>query len=65
MARDLAAADAVLPSELQIIGERLQSRRIYTAQGYRRAGGKEPLVYTFLEDVIQATGDQESAPLSM
>ncbi|HEY9231981.1 MAG TPA: serine/threonine-protein kinase, partial [Blastocatellia bacterium] len=63
VARDLAAADAVLPSELQIIGERLQSRRIYTAQDYRRAGGKEPLVYTFLEDVMQATGDQESARL--
>lgn len=63
VARDLATADTVLPSELQIIGERLQSRRIYTAQDYRRAGGKEPLVYTFLEDVMQTTGDQESARL--
>jgi WD40 repeat protein len=63
VARDLALADAVLPSELQIIGERLQSRRIYTAQEYRRAGGKEPLVYTFLDDVMQTSGDQESARL--
>jgi WD40 repeat protein/tRNA A-37 threonylcarbamoyl transferase component Bud32/predicted transcriptional regulator len=63
VARDLAIADAVLPSELQIIGERLQSRRIYTAQDYRRVGGKEPLVYTFLDDVMQTSGDQESARL--
>lgn len=63
VARDLAIADTVLPSELQIIGERLQSRRIYSVQEYRRAGGKEPLVYTFLEDVMQITGDQESARL--
>jgi hypothetical protein len=63
VARDLATTDTVLPSELQIVGERLQSKRIYTAQEYRRAGGKESLVHSFLEDVIRASGDQESARL--
>jgi WD40 repeat protein/serine/threonine protein kinase len=63
VARDLASADKVLPSELQIVGERLQSKRIYTIPEYRRAGGKEPLVHSFLEDVIYASGDQESARL--
>lgn len=63
VAHDLSNAGTVLPSELQIVGERLQSKRIYTVQEYRRAGGKEPLVHSFLEDVIQASGDQESAQL--
>ncbi len=63
VARDLASANAVLPSEIQIVGERLQSKRIYTLEEYRRAGGKEPLVHSFLEDVIEASGDKESARL--
>lgn len=63
VARDLATADRVLPSELQIVGERLQSKRIYTLDEYRRAGGKEPLVHSFLEDVIASAGDKESALL--
>ncbi|HKP87581.1 MAG TPA: protein kinase [Blastocatellia bacterium] len=63
VARDLAVADRVLPSELQIVGERLQSKRIYTLDEYRRAGGKEPLVHSFLEDVIASAGDKESARL--
>ena len=63
VARDLAIADSVLPSEIQIVGERLQSKRIYTLEEYRRAGGKEPLVHSFLEDVIEASGDKESARL--
>jgi WD40 repeat protein len=63
VASDLATGDTVLPSELQIVGERLQSKRIYTVQGYRSAGGKEPLVHSFLEDVIQASGDQEGIKL--
>jgi WD40 repeat protein len=63
VARDLATADTVLPSELQIVGEQLQNKRIYTAQEYRRAGGKESLVHSFLEDVIRGSGDQESARL--
>ena len=63
VARDLAIADSVLPSEIQIVGERLQSKRIYTLEEYRRAGGKEPLVHSFLEDVIEASGDKASAQL--
>lgn len=61
ISRDVAVHNAVLPSELQIVGVQLQSKRIFTLDGYRRAGGKEPLVYSFLEDVIRATGDQETA----
>jgi WD40 repeat protein/serine/threonine protein kinase len=63
VARDLASGDVVSPSELQIVGEQLQSKRIYTLLAYRRAGGKEPLVHSFLEDVIQASGDAEGARL--
>jgi WD40 repeat protein/serine/threonine protein kinase len=63
VAKDLAENGSVLPSELQIIGEQLQNKRIFTLQEYRRAGGKEPLVHSFLEDVIQASGDQEGAQL--
>jgi WD40 repeat protein len=63
VARDLASGDVVSPSEMQIVGEQLQSKRIYTLLAYRRAGGKEPLVHGFLEDVIQASGDAEAARL--
>ncbi|MEK6320575.1 MAG: protein kinase [Acidobacteriota bacterium] len=63
VARDLASGDVVSPSEMQIVGEQLQSKRIYTLQAYRRAGGKEPLVHSFLEDVIQASGDADGARL--
>ncbi|MGH7599306.1 MAG: protein kinase domain-containing protein [bacterium] len=63
VARDLAVNDIVLPSELQIVGEQLQSKRIFTLQEYRRTGGKEPLVHGYLEDVIQSSGEQETAKL--
>jgi WD40 repeat protein/serine/threonine protein kinase len=63
VARDLADNGSVLPSELQIVGEQLQNRRIFTLQEYGRAGGKESLVHGFLEDVIQASGDREAAQL--
>ena len=63
VARDLATGDTVLPSELQIVGERLQTRRIFTLQEYRRAGGKEHLVHSFLEDVTKASGDEEGVKL--
>jgi WD40 repeat protein/serine/threonine protein kinase len=63
VARDLASGGAVLPSELQIVGERLQGRRIFTIQDYRRAGGKEQLVHGFLEDVIESSGEREGAQL--
>ncbi|MEW6208145.1 MAG: protein kinase [Acidobacteriota bacterium] len=65
VSRDLAVEGIVHPSELQIVGEQLQRKRISTLEEYRRAGGKEPLVHGFLEDVIQASGDQEGARLLM
>jgi hypothetical protein len=63
VARELADGGAVLPSELQIVGERLQSRRIYTLADYRRAGGRGQLVHGFLEEVVEASGDREGARL--
>jgi WD40 repeat protein len=63
VARDLAAEGAVLPSELQIVGERLQSKRIFSVREYKRLGGKEPLVESFLDDVIQASGDRAGCGL--
>ena len=63
VARDLSTLGTVLPSELQIVGERVQSRRIFSVEAYRRAGGKESLVHSFLEDVIQASGDREGCGL--
>src|SRR5436853_3940521 len=63
VARDLASGDSVLPSELQIVGERLQTKRIYTVQAYKRAGGKEQLVHGFLDEIIVACGDGEAARL--
>ncbi|HXG64834.1 MAG TPA: protein kinase [Blastocatellia bacterium] len=62
-ARDLAVNDTVLPSELQIVGEQLQNRRIFTLQEYRRIGGKEQLAHAYLEDVIRAAPDQKTARL--
>jgi WD40 repeat protein/tRNA A-37 threonylcarbamoyl transferase component Bud32 len=63
IARDLTSGDVVSPSEMQIVGEQLQRKRIYALQAYRRAGGKEPLVHSFLEDVIQGSGDADGARL--
>jgi WD40 repeat protein len=63
LARDLSEGGAVLPSELQIVGERLQSRRIFTVRDYRRAGGREQLVHGFLEDVIESSGERGGARL--
>ncbi|HYK87668.1 MAG TPA: hypothetical protein VE398_02790, partial [Acidobacteriota bacterium] len=63
VARDLAVGGAVLPSELQIVGEQLQNKRIFTPRDYRRAGGKEPLAQSYLEDVIQGSGEPQKARL--
>lgn len=63
IARDLASGNVVSPSELQIVGERLQSKRVFTVSEYRRLGGKEPLVESFLDDVIQASGDRAGCGL--
>jgi WD40 repeat protein len=56
-------ADIVIPSELQILGEQLQSKRIFTLSEYRRSGGKEPLVHGYLEDVIQGSDNSQAAKL--
>ncbi|MFI5176035.1 MAG: protein kinase [Terriglobia bacterium] len=63
IAHDLAVDGNVLPSELQIVGEQLQRRRIFTLEEYRRAGRKEALVFGFLEDVLTASGDSQTARL--
>lgn len=63
VAADLVSGGVVAPSEMQIVGAQLQNKRIYTVESYRRAGGKEPLVHSFLEDVIEASGDPAGARL--
>jgi WD40 repeat protein len=61
VAADLEDQGRVLPSELQIVGEQVQRRRLATARDYRRAGGKEALVEAFLEEVLAGSGDDEAA----
>jgi WD40 repeat protein/DNA-binding winged helix-turn-helix (wHTH) protein len=56
VARDLSIRGAVLASDLQILGYMLQKMRIMTLRGYKRAGGKEPILYAYLEEVIKACG---------
>lgn len=63
LAADLAAAGQVLPTELQILGELVQRRRLLTLDAYRRAGGKEALLSDYLEEVIAVSGDDEGARL--
>ncbi len=63
LASDLTHEGAVLPSELQIVGERLETRRLHSLRDYRRAGGKEALVFGFVDDVVRASGDARSAGL--
>jgi WD40 repeat protein/serine/threonine protein kinase len=63
VARDLAVSGTVLPSELQIVGEQLQNKRVFSLQAYRRQGGKAALVHQFLEDAIQSSGNSEIAKL--
>jgi WD40 repeat protein len=63
LASDLATDGAVLPSELQIVGQRIESRRLLSLREYRHAGGKEALVFSFVDDVVRAAGDARSAGL--
>ena len=63
LGRDLASDGSVLPSELQIVGQRLESRRIHTLDDYRRAGGREALVFGFVDDVVRASGEARAAGL--
>lgn len=62
-ARDLASRGSVLASELQIVGEQLQNRGLFTVEEYRRAGGKEALVSGYLEEVLRASGDLRTISL--
>ena len=63
IARDLSVRGTVLPSELQIVGEQLQSNRIFTLDQYRSAGGREQLVHSYLEGVLKMASDQQAAQL--
>ena len=60
---DLAVGGTILASELQIVGDQLQKKRIFTLERYRRVGGNEQLVHSYLEDVIKLAGDQQTASL--
>lgn len=62
VARDLAVKGSVLASELQIVGERLQNKRIYTLAAYKR-WGKEALVEGYLDEIITGSGDREATQL--
>ncbi|HUF78127.1 MAG TPA: serine/threonine-protein kinase, partial [Thermoanaerobaculia bacterium] len=61
VAADLLDQGRVLPSELQIVGEEIQRRRLLTEGAYRRSGGKEALVEGFLDEVLAGSGDDEAA----
>jgi WD40 repeat protein len=63
VAQDLVEGDSVRPSELQIVGERIESRRIGSLHDYRAAGGKDALVFSFVEDVLRSSGDARAAAL--
>ena len=63
VARDLSVGDFVAPSELQIVGDQLQRRSVFTRAAYDRIGGKEALVNRFLDDVLAAAQDREGAAL--
>jgi len=61
VACDLAGGGAVRPSELQIVCERMQARRVHSIGEYVGAGGKEALVSEFLQDVVDGTGRRDDA----
>jgi WD40 repeat protein len=63
LVRDLARDGRVLPSELQIVGDQIQQRRVLTIREYRAIGGKEALVHGYLADVLRCARDQEGARL--
>ena len=63
LAGDLAQDGIVLPSELQIVGDQLQKRRLFSIAEYRKFGGKEALVHGYLSDIIRVSGDDQAAAL--
>ena len=63
IAQDLVKENQVLPAELQIVCQQLQRQHIYTTEQYQDSGGKESLVYSFLEDVIKGAGSERDVKL--
>jgi len=63
VAEDINEKGRVLPTELQIVCQQLQRQRIYSVEQYQDSGGKESLVYTFLEDVIKGAGNERDVKL--
>lgn len=63
VAADLAVHGAVLPAELQIVGEELHRRGLLTRRSYDRAGRKDVLLQLFLDEVLESAGDRDAAGL--
>lgn len=63
IAQDLVKENQVLPAELQIVCQQLQRQRIYSSEQYTDSGGKESLVYAFLQDVIKGAGREKDVKL--
>jgi iron(II)-dependent oxidoreductase len=63
IAQDLVKENRVLPAELQIVCQQLQRQHIYSTEQYQDSGGKESLVYAFLEDVIKGAGSEKDVKL--
>lgn len=63
VAKDLAVHNVVLPTELQIVCQRIQNERIFTTKKYQQTGGKENLVYGYLQDILRASDDEEGAKI--
>lgn len=61
VAAELAEGGAVLPSELQVVGQELVTRRLLTARQLDAAGGTRALTLRFLEDVLSAAEDPAAA----
>src|SRR5262249_17460805 len=60
VAQDLAVDGVVFPPELQIIGEQLQSKRIFTLAHYRSVGGTDQLVHRYLAEVFNFAKRQQA-----
>lgn len=56
---------AVLPSELQIVGQQVVARRLLTARAFDAAGGKEELLRGFVADVLRSAPAPETARLAL
>ncbi len=59
VASDLAVNDRVMPTELQIVCQQMQRRRVFNAEKYDAIGGKEALVNSYLQDVMRLAGHEQ------